>query len=88
MYVYVYNYSDVTEYLQLLLRRSGYNFHTTAEKEVVRVIKEKTCYVAINPTKEEKDTSRDSNDFVLPDGNIIKVNTYLYVWIFWEGSAN
>ena len=38
------------------------------------MIKEKTCYVAINPSKEEKDTSRDSNDFVLPDGNIVKVN--------------
>ena len=33
---------DVTEQLQLLLRRSGHVFHTTAEKEVVRCIKEDT----------------------------------------------
>ncbi|CAJ0625509.1 7462_t:CDS:10 [Entrophospora sp. SA101] len=66
---------DVTEYLQLLLRRSGYNFHTTAEKEVVRTIKEKTCYVAINPNKEEKDTSREFSDYVLPDGNVVKLKT-------------
>ncbi|CAO3610187.1 unnamed protein product [Cunninghamella echinulata] len=64
---------DVTEYLQLLLRKSGYNFHTTAEKEVVRIIKEKTCYVALNPAKEEKDTSGKMDDFMLPDGNIIKL---------------
>lgn len=64
---------DVTEYLQLLLRKSGYNFHTTAEKEVVRIIKEKTCYIALNPVKEEKEISGNINDFILPDGNIIKV---------------
>jgi len=47
---------DVTDYLQLLLRRSGcgYNFHTSAEKEVVRQIKEQVCYVAGDPDKEEE----------------------------------
>lgn len=29
---------DVTDHLQLLLRKSGYHLHTTAEKEVVRMI--------------------------------------------------
>ncbi|KAF0381816.1 actin-related protein [Gigaspora rosea] len=64
---------DVTEHLQLLLRKAGYNFHTTAEKEVVRIIKEKTCYIAINPSKEEKDTNGKSEDFTLPDGNVVKL---------------
>ena len=45
---------DVTDHLQLLLRRSGYNFTTTAERDIVREIKEKLCYVALNPTKEEQ----------------------------------
>jgi len=66
---------DVTEYLQLLLRKSGYKFTTTAEKEVVRIIKEKTCYVATNPTKEEKDTNGKFDDFTLPDGNVVKLGT-------------
>jgi len=64
---------DVTEHLQLLLRKAGYHFHTTAEKEVVRIIKEKTCYVALNPGKEEKDTSNKYDDFILPDGSVIKL---------------
>lgn len=68
---------DVTEYLQLLLRKSGYNFHTTAEKEVVRIIKEKTCYIPVNPVKEEKETSGKTDDFMLPDGNIIRVGTHI-----------
>jgi centractin len=67
-------YRDVTEYLQLLLRKSGYNFHTTAEKEVVRIIKEKTCYIPVNPVKEEKETSGKTDDFMLPDGNVIRVS--------------
>lgn len=45
---------DVTSHLQLLLRRAGYNFQTSAEREVVREVKEKLCYVAFNPTKEEQ----------------------------------
>ncbi|KAF9929022.1 Actin-2 [Linnemannia zychae] len=64
---------DVTEHLQLLLRKAGYHFHTTAEKEVVRIIKEKTCYLPMLPAKEEKDAGNKYEDFMLPDGNIIKL---------------
>ncbi len=71
---------DITEYLQLLLRKSGYVFHTSAEKEVVRMIKEKTAYVALDPKKEEKEwmTSGGRADgklveYTLPDGNKLKV---------------
>ncbi|KAH9810812.1 actin family [Melampsora americana] len=46
---------DITNQLQLLLRKAGYNFLTSSEKEIVRIMKEKTCYVALNPIKEEKD---------------------------------
>ncbi|DAA76463.1 TPA_exp: Uncharacterized protein A8136_0777 [Trichophyton benhamiae CBS 112371] len=70
---------DVTEYLQLLLRKSGYVFHTSAEKEVVRMIKEKTGYVAMDPRKEEKEWSTNGGkadskmaEYVLPDGHKLK----------------
>ncbi|KAI9217389.1 actin-2, partial [Blastocladiella britannica] len=46
---------DITQHLQVLLRKNGYTFHTSAELEVVRLIKEKTCYVSLNPAKEEKE---------------------------------
>ncbi|KAI8817202.1 actin-like protein [Fimicolochytrium jonesii] len=64
---------DVTEHLSLLLRKSGHHFSTSAEKEIVRVIKEKTCYVAFNPVKEEKDSIGKHETFVLPDGLTIKI---------------
>ena len=70
---------DVTEYLQTLLRKSGYVFHTSAEKEVVRLIKESVTYVARDPRKEEKEWAAAKLDqgriaeYVLPDGNKLKV---------------
>ncbi len=70
---------DVTEHMQTLLRKAGYVFHTSAEKEIVRMIKEKTGYVALDPNKEEKEWSSTvridgkSVDYTLPDGNKLKV---------------
>lgn len=66
-------FRDVTEHLQLLLRKAGHHLHTTAEREVVRAIKEKNCYVALNPHKEEKETMGRTEVFRLPDGNTIAV---------------
>lgn len=72
---------DVTEHLQTLLRKSGYIFHTSAEKEVVRMIKEKSSYVALDPRKEEKEWMTTGGrqegkyvDYTLPDGQRIKVS--------------
>lgn len=67
------NYRDVTDHLQLLLRKSGHHLHTSAEREVVRTIKEKCCYVALNPAKEEKDALGRNEEFRLPDGNVVQV---------------
>jgi len=78
---------DVTEYMQTLLRKAGYVFHTSAEKEVVRMIKEKVSYVAADPKREEKEwASAKMGDgkvveYVLPDGNKIKVNTILHIQV-------
>jgi len=64
---------DVTDHLQLLLRKSGHHLHTSAEREVVRTIKEKCCYVALNPAKEEKDSLGRNEEFRLPDGNVVQL---------------
>jgi centractin len=69
---------DVTEYMQELLRKSGYVFHTSAEKEVVKMIKEKLSYVANDPSREEKEWSagkvkEKTVEYVLPDGSKILV---------------
>jgi actin-related protein len=67
---------DVTTYLQRLLRQNGHTFYTSAEKEIVRDIKEKLCYVAIDPEKEillsNKVTGMTKN-YMLPDGETINI---------------
>ena len=70
---------DVTEHLQQLLRKSGRVFHTSAEKETVKHIKETAGYVALDPAKEEKEwsgtarTDGKSVEYTLPDGQKLKV---------------
>lgn len=65
---------DVTEHLMLQLRRTGHVFHTSAEREVVRQIKEEKCYVSFNPQKEEQnehDKGSKDHTYRLPDGTTI-----------------
>ena len=58
---------------RLLLRKEGVNFHTTAEFEVVKAIKERACYVATDPSREEtKETERVR--YTLPDGSHLEVS--------------
>jgi centractin len=70
---------DVTEHMQTLLRKAGHVFHTSAEKEVVRMIKEKCSYVAADPKKEEREWSGGKGpegkvvEYVLPDGQKLKI---------------
>jgi actin len=67
---------DLTQFLAKLLTESGHNFVSTAELEIVRDIKEKCCYVALDyesALKESQNSSAIDKTYELPDGKQINI---------------
>jgi actin-related protein len=67
---------DLTEYMMKLLLEVGHSFSSSAEREIVRDIKEKVCYVALDFDAELKASQESASkdvQYTLPDGNIVTI---------------
>lgn len=68
---------ELTEYLKRILTERGYDFNSSSERDIVRHIKEKLCYVAQDFEAELSNAAESAYleaNYELPDGNVITIS--------------
>lgn len=69
---------DLTDYLLKILSERGHHFTTSAEREIVRDIKEKLTYIALDFDEELSNSKQGTSkevQYEMPDGSILTIGS-------------
>lgn len=65
--------SVLDHFMKKLVSKLGFNAETSAQKELIRVLKERACYCSLNYEEERKKIATITKSFAFPDGNEITI---------------
>jgi actin-related protein len=69
---------DLTEYFSKLLTERSILLHSTTEKDILRDIKEKLCYVSLDYENELRESQKSTSveaQYEMPDGEVITIGS-------------
>ena len=69
---------DVTDCLMKELKKKGYAFITAADREEVRKIKEKVCFISKEKLDKFEEEKCKEEEYLLPNGEKIKIGILIY----------
>jgi actin-related protein len=70
-----YGGADLTRYMANQLQSAGFKLESSVEKQLVRTIKEKGCFVSLDPQQDKQNAHKFDKTFRLPDGESITLNS-------------
>jgi len=68
--------TDVNQHLKNLLMREGINIESSAVDEIIKEIKEKNCFFALDP--DNPPNLADNFSFTMPDGSNINIPNFIF----------
>ena len=64
----------LTRYMEKILESIGWSVDSSIRRELVRVLKEKACFVSLDYNEDLKRSEQYSKEYSLPDGSTISLN--------------
>jgi len=66
-------------FMQVKMNEIGFRSDSSVQKELLRVIKEKACFVSLDFDEDIKNKNKYRKSFSLPDGNIIELTSERFI---------
>jgi len=69
----------ITEFMEHQLKQAGFTADSSVKKQIIRVIKEKACFVSLDFKEDMKRYEEYRKPFSLPDGEILEIDSLRFL---------